>query len=502
VIRVEAIESARRRSTGEWAARALRFGLLAAAAAFLGMYVVVALLRMRYPFELEWMEGGVVDHVRWILSGRPLYGPPSLDFVPYMYTPLYFYLGALVSKVTGAGFAPLRGLSLAASLGCFAMLFLLIRRETGSGFSGFVGAGLFAATYPLSGYWFDIARPDSLLLLLVLSVVYVVRLHPQPLPLLLGGALAWVAFLAKQSAAPLLAAVPLAAVVNYGRRSLFLIGGALISFLAGNWLLDRAYHGWFSYYVIDLPRGTMVSQWRVVGFWVSELLPSLFIAVLIAALWLGRELARGDRARGRFYLAIVLGMVGGSWLVRVHSATYYNALIPAHAALAMLCGLALGWAGRSTRRRVGLYAMCLVQFALLAYNPARLLPSARDAEAGRAMVATLAAIEGEVYLQEHGYLAALAGKRTYAHGLAMRDVHRGDAGPASQELHAEVQRAIEERRFAAWVLDSGASGDFLVGRYVEGGRLFDEEDVFWPVTGMHTRPERIYLRVGDDPPPP
>ena len=494
---MEVMESARRRGAAEWVARVLGFGLLAAAAAFLGVYVVVALLRMRYPFELEWMEGAVVDHARWILSGRPLYGPPSLDFVPYMYAPLYFYLGALVSKVTGVGFAPLRGLSFAASLGCFVMLFLLVRRETGSGFSGFVAAGLFGATYRLSGSWFDIARVDSLLLLLVLSVLYVVRLHPRPVPLLLGGVLAWLAFLAKQSGPLLLLAVPLAAVVNYGRRSLFLIGGALISFLAGNWLLDRAYHGWFSYYVLHLPRGTLVSLWRVPGFWTSDLLPPLFIAVLIAALWLRHELIRGDRAKGRFYLAAVLGMVGGSWLVRVHSGTYSNVLMPAHAAIAMLCGLALGWAGRSNLRRVGLYAACLAQFALLVYNPARLLPSARDAEAGRALVATLAAIEGEVYVLEHGYLAALAGKRTYANGLAMRDVHRGDAGPASQRLRTEVRRAIEERRFAAWVLDSRASGDFLAGHYVEGGRVFDGKDVFWPVTGMRTRPERIYLRIED-----
>ena len=499
---MEGMESARRRGAGEWAAWALRLGLLAAAAAFLGTYVVVAVLRLRYPFELEWMEGAVVDHVRWILSGRPLYGPPSLDFVPYMYTPLYFYLCAVVSKPTGAGFAPLRGLSLAASLGCFAMLFLLVRRETGSAVGGFVGAGLFAATYRLSGSWFDIARADSLQLLLVLSVVYVVRLHPRPVPLLLGGVLAWLAFLAKQTGPLMLVAVPVAAAVNYGRRSLFLIGGALISFLAGNWLLDRACHGWFSYYVFRLPRGTLVSPWRWAGFWTSDLLPSLFIAMLISALWLGRELVRGDRARGRFYLAAVVGMVGGSWLVRVHSGTYYNVLMPAHAAIALVCGLALGGVGKGNLRRAGLYAACLAQFALLAYNPARLLPSARDAEAGRAMVATLARIEGEVYVQEHGYLAALAGKRTYASGLAMRDVHRGDSGPASQGLRAEVRGAIEKRRFAAWVLDSRSSGAFLAGHYVESGPVFEREDVFWPVTGMRTRPERIYVRIGEGASPP
>jgi len=84
----------------------------------------------------------------------------------------------------------------------------------------------------------------------------------------------------------------------------------------------------------------------------------------------------------------------------------------------------------------------------------------------------------------------------------MRDVHRGDAGPASQRLRAELRRAIEERRFAAWVLDARGSGGFLAGHYVESGRVFDREDVFWPVIGMRTRPERIYVPVGDAAPPP
>jgi 4-amino-4-deoxy-L-arabinose transferase-like glycosyltransferase len=483
------------RSAREWAARLLRLALLAAAASFLASYLMVALLRLRYPFELEWMEGGAVDHVKWILSGRPLYGPPSLDFVPYIYTPLYFYLSALVAEVTGLGFFPLRLVSFAASLGCLVIIYRLVARETNSAFAGFVAVGLFAATYRLSGSWFDIARVDSLLLLLVLSVLYMVRLHPRPAALVVSGVLAWLAFLAKQSGAFILAPVLLGSVASLGRRSLLPAGIALGAFLAGNWLLDRLFRGWFSYYVFDLPRAKTVLRWRVAGFWTRDLLPSLFIVMLISALYLGYELRHGDRARGRFYLAAVLGMVGGSWLFRVHSGTYYNVLMPAHAAFAILSGLALGRVEAHKLLRLGLCAGCLAQFALLVYHPLRLLPSPRDREAGRALIATLATIKGEVYLPEHGYLTALAGKRSYAHGLAIRDVYRGDAGPAAQRLRAEVGWAARERRFAAWVLDSGGQGGLLTGHYVEAGRVFDRSDVFWPVTGMRTRPERIYLPV-------
>ena len=77
------------------------------------------------------MEGAMVDHVRRIMAGHKLYVQPSLRFVPFIYPPLYFYLAALVSHVLGAGLVPLRLLSFVASLGCFTLIYMLVRRETG-----------------------------------------------------------------------------------------------------------------------------------------------------------------------------------------------------------------------------------------------------------------------------------------------------------------------------------------------------------------------------------
>ena len=48
---------------------------------FVLMYLVVALARLRYPYELEWIEGGMVNHVAQLRSGQPLYGPPSVTFL-------------------------------------------------------------------------------------------------------------------------------------------------------------------------------------------------------------------------------------------------------------------------------------------------------------------------------------------------------------------------------------------------------------------------------------
>jgi len=136
------------------------------------VYFVIASTRLPYPFELEWMEGASVVHVQRIMDGQSLYVRPSLDFVPFIYTPLYYHLSSLFAHVTGNGFLPLRLLSFLSSLGCFAFIFMIVHRRTSSLYASFIASGLFAATFRISGAWFDIARVDSLFLFLLLVGIY------------------------------------------------------------------------------------------------------------------------------------------------------------------------------------------------------------------------------------------------------------------------------------------------------------------------------------------
>src|SRR6185369_15339257 len=46
-------------------------------------------LRLTYPMDAEWMEGGELYHAwRW-LHGQSIYGPPSQGFIPYGYPPFH-----------------------------------------------------------------------------------------------------------------------------------------------------------------------------------------------------------------------------------------------------------------------------------------------------------------------------------------------------------------------------------------------------------------------------
>src|SRR3569833_2402600 len=144
----------------------------AACAATVGLYLFTAVHRMRYPFELEWMEGGVLEHVKRVVSGQPLYAAPSLDFAAFIYNPLYYYVAAPFCAVFGVGLFPLRLVSFVASLSSFLLLFFLVKKHTGQLLAGILAAGLFAATFVVGGSWFDLARIDSLGLALLLGAAY------------------------------------------------------------------------------------------------------------------------------------------------------------------------------------------------------------------------------------------------------------------------------------------------------------------------------------------
>ena len=125
------------------AGRPARGLALLAAFGFVGAYVWLALQRMDDPFEPEWMEGGSQGHVARILSGEPLYGPPTLEFTPFIYTPLYYQVGAWLAPFLGEGFFPLRLVSWLASLGCFALLAAFVLRETHDRVAALLAAGAF-----------------------------------------------------------------------------------------------------------------------------------------------------------------------------------------------------------------------------------------------------------------------------------------------------------------------------------------------------------------------
>ncbi|PYQ09199.1 MAG: hypothetical protein DMH00_13440, partial [Acidobacteria bacterium] len=251
--------------------RTLRFLLLTGALAFVLMYLVVALSRLFYPFDLEFMEGGLLHQVRRVVSGEGLYVPPSLGYTAFPYPPLYFYAAAAVATLTRLGFAPLRIISFAASLGSLVLIYRFVRRETESAFCGILSASLFAATFRIGGASFDLARVDSLFLFLLLAGVYVLRKSSSRPSACAAGLLMGLSFLTKQTALVVGLSLGLQSLLPGKRRGRVLFTLVFFGVIgASTFLMNALSSGWYSFYCFQQFRHHDLVRDQILGFWTAD----------------------------------------------------------------------------------------------------------------------------------------------------------------------------------------------------------------------------------------
>ncbi len=483
-------------------------------------YVWIALHRLRYPFDLEWLEGGAVELVRRVSDGQSLYVPPTFDFTPWPYPPLYFWVSAGVAQVAGDGYVPLRLVSLVSSIVALVLIAAIVRRAGGTWLGGLAGAGLFAATFQLGGAWADIGRVDSLFLALLLGAVLagaVARSWPGGV---LVGLLIFLAFMTKQNA--LIAAVPMLVwLVVYRRRvgvaaSVVALGASIGSVVVGNAMTD----GWYGEYVVAELLGQPVAWRWALGFWLIDLAVPLALALVVCAWW-ARSLHRDHRAGAAnpfltqgYIGAVAVGLVAASWAGRLHSGGFANVVIPAYAAVALGFGLAVSHAlGRNhstTMLRSGwVVALFAVQVAVLMLVPWRgtlpwtLVPTAVDEAAGTRLLGVLDRIPGRVVVPVHPHLLTQLDRPPHAQSLAVGDVLRGRDGRVKEALSADLARALDD--VSVVVLDTPGEGsafepalssDFtlLAPGLLDAAAYLDDPEVFRPVTDLAIRPTYVYVR--------
>jgi hypothetical protein len=431
--------------------RVLGFVLGVIATAAVAVFAVLAVRRAVYPYQLEWLEGGAVEHLRRILQGRQLYPAPSIDFVVYPYPPLYFVLSSAVALVTGVGYLPLRLVSIAASLASMGLLYAIVRREGAARWCGLVAAGLFAAGFRVTGGFYDVARVDALLVALVLASLYAAARARRPWGFAAAGLLLALAALTKQSA--LIAGVPVAAVLLLRDRhhGLAFLAGTLIPVGAVSLVLQTASSGWYGRTVVGVVAGHGVDPTWWTGFWSHDLAPHLLPAAVLAAL------ALWWRPSGRWHveLAGAVGLVGASYVSRLHSASSENVLIPVLAAVALIAGLALTrLPGRPAWQQAIVGALCIAQFWYLAYHPGRQLPPPSQTATARRLQAVIQSLPGEVLVVSHPWETTLAGKGDHAHAGAISDVVRSRDGGPRAAVEASIAAAVQTERFSVLAFDN------------------------------------------------
>jgi hypothetical protein len=460
--------------------RTTRAAAAVAGLAVIGAYVSIALARLGYPGHLEILEENSLVEVHRILAGRQLYPAPSASYVPDGYTPLYFAVSAAVASVLGQSYLPLRLVSLVASLACFAILGRLVQRETRSRAAGAAAAGLLAATYFATDTWFDLGRVDSLFLALSVAGLYAARWACRTRGAVMAGVLLGAAFCTKQTGLAEGVAVLAALAAGPRRRLAVPAAAAWAAAVGGSTLaLGLTSHGWYVYYVFEQMSQHALSPSSASQFWISELLPTLGIAICAAVL--------GARRMPLVLLAGCAALAVEAFAARAQTGSNVNDLLPAYLAVALLAGLTTGdglpllqsgnagrlarawlawttWLARFTRWRrgtagrwvpVAASALVVVQIGVLAagFRLGHAFPPNADRVANQRLVATARALGGTVAIPADPGIALTAGLSPTEDQVAAADVLRASDQSPKAMFMASLAQAVTAQKFSAIITE-------------------------------------------------
>ncbi len=513
--------------------------------------------RLTYPYDLEWMEGGMLVHAWRLRQGLPLYTPPSAEWVPYIYPPLYPWLLSLWGEPS---YGAARGLSLVAALACGLAALAAVRREGASwGLAAAAAAGFWVA-YGTTGAFFDLARNDTLALALAAWALVLCR-SGTTRAVVAAGLLLAVAFTAKHNYA-LLGVPMLLWCWRYRGRRLALVFAAASAGPALAWTvaMQLATDGVFLTYLLGVPgshplvakrgwplveqelwgalsmmnAGALVavlalirersSSWAVgavatglLGLgWVGSLIPAVRTAVvgalpdgvlvwvplLLVLLGIGGLLTtfwrRPRREGASWWVGVLVVLVPLTALMRAHHGGFVNVLMPGIWILAVGGCLALGALGRR-------HPVLAVLATVLAcgpavqerWDPARFVPTAADQAAMDTLRTQVAAMEGSVLIPHAAWLPHQAGKAPSFPLIALWDVdhRRSPFSGQGQDLDA----ALAEQRWGAILTAGKGLGHGMADHYRKVRKIELPPKHGMQKTGWKVRPLWVWEPIAREP---
>jgi hypothetical protein len=474
--------------------RVLRAAVLAMGAVLAGFFVYVVIARAVHPIALEWMTGAILDHVERVRAGLPVYAPPKVEFIAFLYPPLYYWASAILAG-QGAVVVACRAISIASTLASAALIALIARTLGSSRYFAVVGVLLFAGAYSYTGYFYDLERCDSLFVALLLAATWALLRWRSLASAGAAGALFALAMLTKQQAFVVMlgAAVGLALTRERRRLAALAASAALVAGPVVVWL-QHSTGGWFSYYVLSVPARHGLEIRFLSLFLISDVAQAFALAgATVAAVWTSaRALSRRGDASPRDVDDVVFGGTLAAAFIaagtsRLHLGGFVNVLMPwssmACIAFAVAASRLDAIADASRRGAVLVSAAALLQLMRFAYDPDEATPTLAHVRAANALDARVHALErtGEVFLHGTGHETS----RPHFHAAALQDLLRAGAA-----LPDDVVLAFRTQRFAAFVIDD--FHELTLERLIRGAQLFPL------VTSSYYVAERFDDR---DPPP-
>ena len=481
---------------------------LLADAPMLGMTLaIVALLtrtflaRVGHPYDLEWMEGGMLLHALRVMEGQALYVQPTADFIPFIYPPLYHWVLAGLGQLFGLDHTLGRAMSMASTLLGTGALVAAVVGETGRrGWAAALGAaGLFLACYDDGGAFFDLVRIDGMLLALLGWSLVAIR-HGW---LRAGGLLLVLAYLTKHNAAicGLPALIWLWRTQGRGPALRF-VAWSVAPALVATGLIQLEGDRLFLTYLLGVPAlhgyvprrlffGAPKELWAALE-WAHLLTLAAFPPLLGG--WLGMKGTAGHR----FWVGQGVTLLLLACVMRGHTGGYLNVLIPGFWILSLWAGLALF----ALRERLddGSYRGFFVRLStavLVAavlwegrWSPERFSPDVADREAGDRIVERIRAVPGPVLAPWSPWLPVAAGKAPGFHLIGLWDIDH-DGGPLQPAI-ADIEADIAAQRWTVVMTSNDKLGLGLSSAYSKAERVQPAGGALRPKSGWKVRPKDFW----------
>jgi hypothetical protein len=381
-----------------------------------------------FPLNLDLMEGTILEHFRRALDGLPVYPPPSPDYVPLAYNPLYYYFAVPFSWVLGDGLATLRFVSILGMAVIGVAIFIAVRGITHSGRWACYALGLFAAAYMAMDAYLDSVHSDSWMIAMGMLGTLLVASNKSVARNLLGLLLLVGSFWFKQHGALLALGGLLFLFLKSGWKSsliyaaLVIIVGPLVYLLLGQQLFGTHFH----FFTWNVPRQwSEISRWTFVRYF--GFIVGCYAPVALPACWSWYVNAkRGVRTMDVWHFQLPFAMLTG-FMGALDAGSSNNVFITQGIWFVIIGVVALkdqsdrsiGWI-----RRNGSTLLLASAFAILLYDPRSVIVSSHANEKYEELVQELKRLPGHVYAPSLGQLDHGYRLSPTAHWVALEDIIR------------------------------------------------------------------------------
>jgi hypothetical protein len=381
--------------------------------------------RVRYPWDVEWLESSAMYQFYRVMRGLPTYGSPRDGYLSLNHPPGYFMAMGLLGRLFGLDYPMVRTLSLLFYLAAGALVArAVVRRHKGSleGFSlGALAVGIGLAGAPVCGTFYDLVRGDTMALFLCVltaTLADTVRRLPGPRIALLALTITAVVY-TRYPAVFFPVWVTIFVSLRHRRSGLLLaLAATACCGLCLVWL-QFASGGWFWILTVALVQHQPVAAPRVWLTFETLLRFAPFVVVLppaACALAARRRLSR----QSVLWLGMLAASIPASLFPFAKVGGFSNDLIPAvfmmGPATAFVAGDAIDALSLFPLLQRALQALILVGGAAFLFvrtwSAAPFLPTADMFQRARALNARVASLSEGVIASRHPFLPPRNGDPT------------------------------------------------------------------------------------------